>query len=354
MKAVIASAQFGTATLITDRPRPRLRPTYLLIRTIAVAVNPADNLYLSYGLAGKGSLLGNDYAGIVEEVGCGVKRSFRVGDRVCGCTRGGDPDELENGTAAEYIVVKADLQVHIPASMSFEEAATTGVTFLTTGRCLYKTFNIPFPSPFADAESGKERGALFIYGGSTAMGTALAQFANLSGFSVLTVASPHKFDLCKSYGADRVLDYRDPSAPDKIKTLAKGKVLYAIDCISGGHEQGGVPFCREILAPRGTYSVLGPSVTLEREDVREVVTVGYSFLGEEWGMMGQRFEASREDFEFSVRFAEVVEKLLESGRVRGHPVEIREGGLDAFVGAMEDLKEKRVSGKKLVVTVGEV
>jgi NADPH:quinone reductase-like Zn-dependent oxidoreductase len=136
MKAVIASAQFGHAQVITNRPRPQLRPTYILVRTVAVAVNPADNLYLQFGLAQAGSLLGNDYAGIIEQVGLDAERSWKVGDRVCGCTRGGDANELENGTAAEYVVVKAGLQVRIPDGMSFEDAASTGVTFLTTGRCL--------------------------------------------------------------------------------------------------------------------------------------------------------------------------------------------------------------------------
>ena len=195
MKAVIASAQFGDTIVVHDRSPPRLRPTHLLVRTIAVAANPADVLYLTYGLAAKGSLLGHDYASIVQEKGSDVIRDFKVGDRVCGCTRGGDPDELENGTAAEFIAVKADLQVKVPDGMTFEEAATLGVTFLTTGRCLYKAFDVPFP----EAESANtDRGPLFIYGGSSAMGTALTQFAKLSGFTVITVCSPHNFELCKS------------------------------------------------------------------------------------------------------------------------------------------------------------
>lgn len=136
MKAVVASEKFGVPIVVTDRPKPKLRSTWMLVRTMAVAANPADYIYLMFGEAAKGSLLGCDYAGIVEEVGSDVIRNFKKGDRVCGCTRAGDPVNPENGTAAEYIVVKADLALHIPENMSFEEAATTGVTFLTVGRCL--------------------------------------------------------------------------------------------------------------------------------------------------------------------------------------------------------------------------
>jgi NADPH:quinone reductase-like Zn-dependent oxidoreductase len=136
MKAVVASERFGVPIVVTDKPRPKLKPTRMLVRTVAVAVNPADALYLDFGEAAKGSLLGCDYAGVVEEVGPEVIRDFKKGDRVCGCTRAGDTVNLENGTAAEYIVVKADLALHIPGEMSFEDASTTGVTFLTVGRCL--------------------------------------------------------------------------------------------------------------------------------------------------------------------------------------------------------------------------
>jgi hypothetical protein len=50
-------------------------------------------------------------------------------------------------------------------------------------------------------------------------------------------------------------------------------------------------------------------------------------------------------------FAEVAERLLNEGKVRPHPAELRQGGLDAFPQAVEDLRNKKVSGKKLVVTV---
>jgi NADPH:quinone reductase-like Zn-dependent oxidoreductase len=54
------------------------------------------------------------------------------------CARGGDASQPENGTFAEYIMVKADIALHIPDNLSFEEAATTGVTILTTGRCFVR------------------------------------------------------------------------------------------------------------------------------------------------------------------------------------------------------------------------
>jgi NADPH:quinone reductase-like Zn-dependent oxidoreductase len=38
-------------------------------------------------------------------------------------------------------MVKADIALHIPDNLSFEEAATTGVTILTMGRCFVRTIH---------------------------------------------------------------------------------------------------------------------------------------------------------------------------------------------------------------------
>lgn len=135
MKAVTLSSKGGPPKLVTDRPKPRLSPTYLLIRMYAVALNPADVAIIDYGMGEAGCLLGCDYAGVIEAVGDGVHRDFKVGERVCGCMRAGDPYEKENGCFAEGIVVKADVALRVPGGLGWEEACTLGVTGLTTGRC---------------------------------------------------------------------------------------------------------------------------------------------------------------------------------------------------------------------------
>lgn len=137
MKGVTISQKDGPL-IVVERPLPRVRPGYILVKTIAVALNPADALYLSMGLVEPGCLIGCDYAGIVQEVGPGVRRRFMEGDRVCGCTRPADANEPENGAFAEVICVKADIQLHVPDFLSFEEAAAFGVAVLTTGRAFVR------------------------------------------------------------------------------------------------------------------------------------------------------------------------------------------------------------------------
>ena len=90
-----------------------------------------------------------------------------------------------------------------------------------------------------------------------------------------------------------------------------------------------------------------------REDITTYQTIGYSFLGEPWvDWGGQNQPASREDFEYSVAFAELSERLLADRKLRPHPVEVRHGGLAAVPQGIEDLRAKRISGRKLVVKMG--
>jgi len=69
-------------------PIPKLPDDYLLIQTVAVALNPTDWTTLE-AKGSDGSLVGCDYAGIIEQVGPAVTKAFKVGDRVAGFAHGG-------------------------------------------------------------------------------------------------------------------------------------------------------------------------------------------------------------------------------------------------------------------------
>jgi NADPH:quinone reductase-like Zn-dependent oxidoreductase len=125
-----------------------------------------------------GAAVGHYYAGVVVAVGASINREFKVGDRVCGLVNGGDGTQVDNGSFAEYIVVKGDIQMKIPESVSFVDAATAGVGIMSVGQCLYGPSGLGLQLP----EIGKERpkeDVVLIYGGSTASGLWGIQFAKL-------------------------------------------------------------------------------------------------------------------------------------------------------------------------------
>ena len=193
--------------VVTGVPVPKLRDGYMLVKTAAVALNPADWTDIDYDGGYEGCVVGLDYAGTVVAVAAsgGTKKIFSTGDRVCGPVHGCNSAHREDGAFAEYIVVKADLQMHIPDHISFESAATLGCGILTIGQGLYQSLGLSLPTLEGDVEeTGKW---ILIYGGSSSTGTLAIQFAKLSGYKVVTTCSPRNFELVRGLGADVVLDY---------------------------------------------------------------------------------------------------------------------------------------------------
>jgi hypothetical protein len=61
--------------------------------------------------------------------------------------------------------------------------------------------------------------------------------------------------------------------------------------------------------------------------------------------------AKPQDFQFAKTFWELATKLLASQRLTVHPVEVGSGGLEGVLDGMNQLKEGKVSGVKLVYRV---
>jgi NADPH:quinone reductase-like Zn-dependent oxidoreductase len=177
MKAIVYHGPTN-ASVVSDRPLPKLRDDYILVKVNTIALNPTDWKHVELGFPKEGCLIGVDYAGIVEEVGPKVTKDFKKGDRIAGFAHGGNYSNPEDGTFAEYIVVRGDIQFKVPDNLSFEEAATLGCGVYTVGQGLFqKGYGIGLTLP---SEPLKTPEPVLIYGGSTATGTLGIQFAKAS------------------------------------------------------------------------------------------------------------------------------------------------------------------------------
>ncbi|HET6310361.1 MAG TPA: NAD(P)-dependent alcohol dehydrogenase [Candidatus Nitrosotalea sp.] len=133
-------------------------------------------------------ILGSEFAGEVEAAGAGVKE-FAVGDRVFGNSG------LRFGAHAEFMCMRESARIaHMPAGMSFEEAAPATDGALNALTCLTA----------ADLREGRR---ILIYGASGAIGTAGVQLARHFGADITAVCSTKNLELVRSLGADRVIDY---------------------------------------------------------------------------------------------------------------------------------------------------
>ncbi|EPE35516.1 GroES-like protein [Glarea lozoyensis ATCC 20868] len=331
-------------------PIPKLRDDYILVKVVAVALNPTDWKHVDF-LTSKGCHIGCDYAGTVEEVGSKVTKDFKKGDRIAGFAHGGNEVYHEDGAFANYITVKGDVQIKIPENLSFEEAATLGVGITTVGQGLYQSLGLPrVSSPSKNNES------ILIYGGSSATGSLAIQYAKLSGFKVLTTCSPHNFDYVKSLGADEVFDYNSPTCSSDIQKSTSNNLTHAFDCISEGSSPK-ISVSALATDKSSTYSTLLPVPAGQVKKINDKVTMkstlGYTIFGEDFKFGEMKFPAKKEDFEFGQGFWEEARGLLEQGRVKVHKPSVNKHGksFEGVLKGMDAMRQGKVSGEKLVFTI---
>ncbi|KAM0264345.1 hypothetical protein ACHAPA_008270 [Fusarium lateritium] len=329
-----------------------LESDYIKVKPTAWAINPDDVYHLD--LEGEesclGSLVGSDYAGTVIEVGSGVTKDFKVGDRIAGVISGQNILRESDGAFANVIMVKGDVQMKIPDNMSDADAATQGIALITMGVGLYRTLELPLPE-----ESPRESYPIFIYGGSTATGISAIQFGKLSGATVITTSSPSNAEYVKSLGADYVLDFKSTTLVEDVLRIANGPIQYVFDtypsdvstAVSAAvlSQSGNAKYVALLPGFENEVKKLNPSV-----DAQSILA--YSALGDPWMYEKEYFHAVPGDFKFQKKFILVAERLFAEGKVKVPRVFLNRGGsgLEGILRGLEETRDGRVSGGKLVYT----
>jgi hypothetical protein len=79
----------------------------------------------------------------------------------------------------------------------------------------------------------------------------------------------------------------------------------------------------------------------------------YTIFGNAFEKRGNKTPAIPEDFEFAKKFFGITEKLLAEGKLKPHPEKIGPNGLEGALQGLQDLKNDKVTGQKLVYRVKE-
>jgi NADPH2:quinone reductase len=257
------------------------------VRHTAVGLNYVDT-YLRSGLypAPLPSGLGNEAAGIVEEIGPGVG-DIKAGDRVA--YAGGGP-----GSYSETRVMPADRLVVLPKGITDQQAAAMMLKGMTTQYLIRQIYKV------------KQGDVILFHAAAGGVGLIACQWAKALGATVIgTVGSDEKATLAKAHGCDHPIVYTREDFVERVKELTKGEkvpVVYdavgkdtfmkSLDClrplgmmVSFGQASGPVaPIDLSIFAQKGslfftrptlnTYSAKRTDMLAMARDLFEVVESG--------------------------------------------------------------------------------
>ena len=107
--------------------------------------------------------------------------------------------------------------------------------------------------------------------------------------------------------------------------------------------------CEAIGSAGGKYSTLLKVAELPRDDVSNTLTLAYTAFGENFAGH-QYLPANNEDYEFASKFWKITAGLLNEGKIKAHPAKVMDG-LAGIPDGLQDLKDGKVSGEKLVYRV---
>jgi NADPH:quinone reductase-like Zn-dependent oxidoreductase len=214
MKVIEVRGQSIESLALAERAVPKIKPHQVLVKMKAASLNYRD-LLVARGQYGSDLPLPlipvSDGAGEVVELGSEVQ-SLKKGDRVAATffpfwnsgartletdmrALGGDMD----GVLAEYVAFAETSLVKIPASLTYEEAASLPCAGVTAWNALYGTASL-------------QPGETVLVLGTGGVSTLAAQFAKSGGARVIaTTGSAKKIEKLRSIGVTEVINYRDNS-----------------------------------------------------------------------------------------------------------------------------------------------
>ncbi|KAI0636542.1 GroES-like protein [Trametes polyzona] len=348
MKALVVQEQGGAA--VQDHPVPVVGDDDVLLKTVAVALNPTDYHFLDH-FAQPGTVSGCDFSGNIVAIGRAAASAYpelRIGTHVAGFTIGSTfPD---SGAFAEYVRTPASLVWPVPeGTYSHEEAATAGAGLWTAAQVLYHPKQLALVEPPERTTKGEW---IYIHGGSSAVGQFAIQLAVISGYKVVTTASPHNHALVRSLGASAVFDYRDADVVQKIKDVSGDTIRSAFDTISVRSSQA---ISADVIAPGGgkvahIVSIIPDATT--RTDVERLFTLLYWALGRPFTLAGHGYHPDRpEDKAHIEQFLKKVPWMVKEHHLKPTPVKLWEGGLSGILDGLECIRAGKVSAQKIVVRI---
>ncbi|KAI1647100.1 NAD(P)-binding protein [Daldinia loculata] len=309
---------------VTELPDPTPKPDQYLIEVHAAATNFFDILQIQGKYQNQPPfpwVAGVEFSGIVLATPSTSKSpKFPVGSRVFGASQGAYATRV---CAAEHELLA------VPQGWSFADAAGLFITAPTSYSALVLR---------ADVKAGDW---VLVHAAAGGVGLAAVQVAKAFGATVIaTAGTPHKLEVARRFGADHVVDYRDPNWPDQVKKLTpKGR---GVDIVYD--PVGLVDKSTKCVAWNGRILVVGFAAgSIEKVAMNKVLLKNISLVGIHWGAWA-KFQKEGIPVVWNG-----INKLVEQGKFKGTVFSDKEFvGLESVPDALVALGGRETWGKVVV------
>jgi NADPH2:quinone reductase len=322
MKALLCKKHGGPDDLVLeDIESPKVCDEQVLISVKACGVNFPDTLIIRGLYQFKPELPfspGSDVAGVIKAVGSKVKH-LKVGDEVIAL--------VSHGGFAEECLAHANIVFPKPKGMSFINAASFLMAYGTSYHAL------------KDRAKLQEGETMLVLGASGGVGLTAVELGKLMGANVIAAASTaEKLELCKEYGADEIINYREEDLKARVKELTGGKGVDVVyDPVGGDYTEAAL----RATGWKGRYLVIGFAAgKIPKIPLNLPLLKGCAITGVFWGAFAQREPKNNQ-----INTAELL-KWFYSGDIKPHIHKVFP--LAEAADALRELDERKVRGKVVI------
>ncbi|WP_392535313.1 SDR family NAD(P)-dependent oxidoreductase [Nostoc sp. C117] len=227
----------------TTRPQPGSKEVEIQVR--ATGLNFRDVLNALGMYPGNAGSLGIECAGEITAVGEGVE-NFQVGDAVLG---------IASGCFSTFVLTNAALIVHKPENLSFEEAATIPIAFLTAYYGLHY---------LAKIQPGER---VLIHSAAGGVGVAAVQLAQQANAEIYGTASLGKWEFLQSLGVPHIMNSRSLDFADKVRTLTNEQ---GIDIVLNSLSGDFISKSLSLLSENGRFLEIGKAGIWDENQVAQL------------------------------------------------------------------------------------
>ncbi len=187
--------------------------------------------------------LGSECSGTVSKVGEGVT-DFKPGDAVLA---------IAPNTFGKYAVTLSDLAAHKPENITFEEAATLPITYLTAYYAMVYLGRL---------QPGER---ILIHAGAGGVGQAAIRIAQMIGADIYTTAgSEHKHQFLRDMGVKHIMSSRNLDFADQIMQETQGE---GVDMVLNSLAGEFIPRSITLLKPYGRFLEIGKTDIFQNSQI---------------------------------------------------------------------------------------